>query len=344
MFKALRKRWYLIVIILAIIGFLLYRQNATKVKATKQTTHKVTKKTIKDTLSLSGKIEATEKVALRFQSSGKLTWVGVKEGDYVKKYQTLATLDQRDIQKRLQKYLNTYSQQRLTFDQTKDDDREVIIGLLTPDQRQRTMRAYEKSQFDLNNSVLDVELQSIAAESANLISPIDGVVTHADTLQAGVNITPATAEFDIVNPDTLYFSALADQTEVVKLSEGMLGSIIFDAFDDAEPVSTEIRSISFVPKDGETGTVYELKLPVTLDNKGYRLGMTGDVDFVLTEHPNVLAVPVKYISNEGDKQFVYKLVNGTAEKTYIETGLSDDTYTEVTSGLKEGDTVYDKTP
>jgi hypothetical protein len=72
--------------------------------------------------------------------------------------------------------------------------------------------------------------------------------------------------------------------------------------------------------------------------------MTGDVDFVLTEHPNVLAVPVKYISNEGDKQFVYKLVNGKAEKTYIETGLSDDTYTEVTSGLKEGDTVYDKTP
>ncbi len=344
MIKFFKKRWYVIVIPLIIIGIIIYRQNATQVKGTKETTYKVSRKTIKETLSLSGKIDATEKAALRFQSSGKLTWVGVKEGDYVKKFQTLATLDQRDIQKRLQKYLNTYAQQRLTFDQTKDDDREVIIGLLTPDQRQRTMRAYEKSQYDLNNSVLDVELQSIAAESANLISPIDGVVTHADTLQAGVNITPATAEFAIINPDTLYFSALADQTEVVKLTEGMLGSIIFDAFDSDEPVKTEIRSISFIPKDGETGTVYELKLPVTLDNKGYRLGMTGDVDFTLSERPDVIAVPVKYINNEGDKQFVYKLVNDKPEKTYVKTGLSDDTYTEVTSGLKEGETVYDKTP
>ena len=119
--KFIKNRWYLILILVLIAGFIFYRRNTDSVAKNKVDSYKIKRENLREVLTLSGEINAEEKVSLKFQTSGRLAWVGVKEGDYVKKYQTLASLDQRDIKNRLQKYLNTFVSQRLTFDQTKDD-------------------------------------------------------------------------------------------------------------------------------------------------------------------------------------------------------------------------------
>jgi multidrug efflux pump subunit AcrA (membrane-fusion protein) len=58
---------------------------------------------ISEPLILPGEIKADRQVTLRFQTSGLLTWVGVKEGEEVKKGQTLASLDKREIEKNIKK-------------------------------------------------------------------------------------------------------------------------------------------------------------------------------------------------------------------------------------------------
>src|SRR3989338_290338 len=92
------KWWYIVVILIAIGGYLFYRQQTAKSQVQLET-YTVSRETLKDSLILSGKIDATEKVDLHFQSAGRLAWVGVKEGDLVKKYQGIASLDQRQLQK-----------------------------------------------------------------------------------------------------------------------------------------------------------------------------------------------------------------------------------------------------
>src|SRR3989344_6512971 len=99
MLKIIKKRWYLILGLFLIVGFVYYQRYTAQIKAKKEkSTYTVKRQTLRDDLSLSGEIDAEEKTVLRFQTSGKLSWVGVKEGDQVKKYQTVASLDQREVQ------------------------------------------------------------------------------------------------------------------------------------------------------------------------------------------------------------------------------------------------------
>lgn len=340
----LKKRWWIILILLLVGGWIVYGQTAGKKSTTPELTYKVKRQTLRETLTFSGSVDAQEKATLRFQSSGRLAWVGVKEGDVVKKYQSIASLDQQLLKKQLEKELIAYDKQRLTFDNTTMDNDDHA---LSPDKylRQDTIDAYKKAQYDLNSSVLDVELSDISLRYSNLVSPIAGVVTSVGTKQAGVNITPTQAEFVIVNPATLYFSGAVDQTDVVKMHEGMEGEISYDSYPD-ETTPAKVQSIAFTPKLDETGTVYEVKISTIPDSTAatqlkYRLGMTGDVEFVTKKMTDVLGVPTTFIKSEGGKKYVLKKVGDKQVKTTVEVGEEIDTATVILDGLQEGDVVYD---
>jgi len=312
---------------------------------TKITTYTVKKDTLRETLTISGELEAEEKITLRFPFSGLTSWVGVKKGDFVKKNQVIASLDQKELRKTLEKYLNTYMDSRWDFEQTKDEYRQPAQGYwgLPWEQRNDIDRALQKAQFDLNNSVLDVELKDITLKYANLISPINGIVTKIDAPVAGVHVTSTQSEFEITNPDSLYFSLLPDQTEVTKLNASMSASILFDSYTE-ENVAGYIEIIDFTPKTGETNTVYEVKIRFPLQDEThtkYRLGMTGDATFTILEKPDVLVIPLTAVKIEKDKKFVYKKTGNKKEKVYVDVGIESDQMVEITGGLAEGDVIYD---
>ncbi len=312
-------------------------------KAVKEVTHTVKRETIKQTLTVTGKLDAKEKITLRFQSSGLLALVGVKEGDVVTKYQAIAGLDQAELQKNLQKYLNTYENERRDFDQTKDEYREPSQRYwgLTWDQRNDADRALQKAQFDLNSAVLDVELKNIALKYATLISPIAGVVTKVGSPIAGVNVTPTQAEFEIVNPDSIYLSVLPDQTEVSTITSSQSADIVFDAFPDTH-IQGFVQSVAFTPKTGETSTVYEVDVRFPLDTIAkYRIGMTADATFTTAEKPDVLAIPIRFLKSENGKNYVMRKTIKGKEKQYVQIGIESDDMTEITGGLAEGDILYD---
>ncbi|OGK22015.1 hypothetical protein A3C23_02900 [Candidatus Roizmanbacteria bacterium RIFCSPHIGHO2_02_FULL_37_13b] len=296
---------------------------------------KVKRSDIEKTLTLSGNINVEEKTTLRFQTSGRLTYVGVKEGDFVKKNQLVAMLDQRTVKKSLEKDLNDYLKTRWDFEQDKDDNKYSVIT-------DSVKRILEKSQFDLNNAVLDVELQSLAVEYSKLFSPIEGIVTSVATPYAGVNITPTQAEIVIMNPKTIYLSAQADQDEIITIKEGMTGKLILDSYPNEEVQGT-INKIAFTPSQGETGTVYEVKISIPFDNSGskFRLGMSGDITFVTEKKSNVLHIPVKFVFEENNKSYVNILKDKKKIKQPVKTGLETDEDFEITSGLADGDTIYD---
>jgi membrane fusion protein, multidrug efflux system len=335
-----KKRWYILLILAVGVGWYLNQQRITQAKIAKESTYTVDRQDMKELLSLAGEISADEHVILRFQTSGRLAWVGVKEGDAVKKYQTLATLDQRDLKKNLQKKLLTYAQTRNSFDQTGSDNQRVGDQPTTDwGLGDKMKRLLENAQYGLDSSVLDVELTQLSIEYSNLFTPIEGIVTRADSKYAGVNITPSQAEFEIINPSTLFFAFTADQTEVTKLSEGMKGDIALDSFPDKTNTG-DLYYVSYTPKVGESGTVYEGRVRIPeITASQYRFGMTGDVTFVLNEKRNIVVVQDKLIKSEGDKKFVWKKVNGQQVKTYVTTGLETDGLVEILKGVESGDVI-----
>jgi RND family efflux transporter MFP subunit len=340
LFNFLKKRWYIILIIFIAVGVYLYQQRSAQAIKAKESTYTIGRQDMKEMLSLAGEIQADEHIVLRFQTSGRLAWVGVKEGDTVKKYQTIASLDQREVKKKLQKSLLSYAQTRNSFDQTGSDNQRIGDQPTNDlDLGDKMKRLLENAQYGLTSSVLDVELTNLAIEYSNLSTPIDGVIIRADSKYAGVNITPSQAEFEVVNPKTLYFSFTADQTEITKLSEGMQGELNMDSFPNEKKEGT-LYYISYTPKAGETGTVYEGRLKIPSDSvTRYRLGMTGDASFTLSEKKNVVVIADKFIRTEGDNKYVTRIKNGKEEKVLIKTGLETDGYLEILSGVEEGDIV-----
>jgi len=333
-------KWWIGLASIILVGVVIY-VFFLRPKPPQEVGYKVEASDLEDVLALSGFVDAEEVVDLHFQSSGRLSWVGVKEGDRVKKYQGIASLDQRQLQKSIEKYLNVYDKQRRTFDQSEDDNFDQSVIGISEEIRSRAKRIFESSQFDLNNSVLDVELQTIVKEYAYLYTPIEGIVTKVSAPKAGMNVTFSDI-YQVINPTSLYFSLSVDQTEVVRIAEGMKGSITLDAFPD-KTIQGVITGVSFTPKANEAGTVYEVKMSITTtEETPYRIGMTGDVEFVLDKIPNTIAVPFAYVGEENDgKKYVLKEVKGKREKTSVTIGKEYEGQIQILSGLVINDTIFE---
>ncbi len=333
--------WKLIgIALLAVAGLLFWSNRAAAQKTTASiTTTTVARHNFSKTLSSSGKTKAEKAVELKFQASGKLTWVGVKEGDTVKAYQALAGLDRREVQKNLEKALRDYSSERNDFEQTW---RVTYDGKTPNDAFNDTVkRILEKNQWDLEKAVLDVELKHLSLEFATLVTPISGIVTHIDTPVAGVNITPATAVFAVADPSSLLFEANVDETDVGSLTIGQQAAITLDAFPDATYSGT-ISYISYISQQSSGGaTVFPVKITFA-SPENLRIGLNGDITIVTDQKDDALTVPTEAIREEKGETYVYKKLNGKYEKIKVTTGTKNEDEVIVTEGLTEGDTVVTK--
>lgn len=330
-------------IILASVGIYWVNRTADKNTASAIITATVKKKDFIKTISSSGKTSAAKSVDLKFQTSGKLTWVGVKEGASVSAYQTLATLDNREVQKNLEKALRDYSNERNDFDEAS----QITYGIRKSDTTNNLLgdtirRLLQKNQWDLEKAVLDVELKSIALEYSSLVTPIAGMVTHIDTPVAGVNITPATAVFQVVDPSSIVFEAKIDEVDVGTLAIGQEAIITLDAFPDKKFTG----AISYISYAAETSTGGATVFPVKIafpDTERLRIGLNGDVTIETNKQQNVLAVPVASIREDAAGKYVYrKTVRSTYEKVPVQTGEFNDDEIVVTSGLQENDSIVTK--
>jgi len=299
----------------------------------------VKKGNIAKTLVFAGKIDAENFAVLHFQASGQLAWLGVKEGDLVKKWQAVASLDKESLKKSLEKEMNDYLTSRWNFEDTQDAYKETRERKLITDEIKRIL---DRQQFTLDNSVLDYEIANLTVKYATLISPLSGIVTGIENSTVGVNITPLNFSVTIIDPSSIYFKSEVDEEDIKYLSEKQNAIIILDSFSGLE-INSFLTDISFTPIEGQTSTTYKIKFSLPLDNSElkYRLGMNGDAKIVLEEKDNVLLVPIDAYLEEGDKKYVY-LKDPKFKKIFrqeIKTGLESDEEIEITDGLTEGQTI-----
>lgn len=303
----------------------------------KYETTKVKRETISQTISASGEIRAEKQVTLTFQTSGQLAWVGIKEGDRVKAWQAIAALDRRELEKDLKKKLLAYMNERWDFEQTQEDynigGRPLEkVGVLTEAER----RILQKAQFDLNSTVLDVEIKDLAYKLATIITPIAGIVTKIDVPIAGVNITPATAEFVVADPSQMKFVANVDETDIGLVNLGQKGRVLLDAYADEEfeGVVTKIAFSSITTRGGGTAFEIEISLPENTDQR-FKVGMNGDAEIILAEKEEVLSVPTEAIETREGKTYVEIVEGRRLKEVEVETGISSDTRIEIVKGLNQ---------
>lgn len=293
-------------------------------------------KSIKSELTLAGSIDASEIAPLRFQNSGKLVWVGVKVGDKVRRGQAIASLDKEELKKSLQSQYNNYRTQLSKFWDTQDQYKDMVIS-------DTMRRILDRTQYSLDNTVISYEIADMAIKEATLYSPIAGIVTDIQQPLAGTNITPATATFTIINPDSIFFRSEIDQEEVTQVKVGQKAILSIDSF-PGKNYDSEITYVSFAPIAGQSSTTYEIrfKLPVKNQDLSYRLGMDGDATITLAQSDQTLVIPLDAINSEKDQYFVWIKKDGQLEKSYVKTGIENETEVQILEGLDSHEQVVIK--
>lgn len=170
-----------------------------------------------------------------------------------------------------------------------------------------------------------------------LTAPFDGVVTHMD-YKVGDNLLDTTEDkfATLENPDFIIVTIPLDQMDVVRVQKDMPATVIFDAV-PGQTFDGVIDEIDSTPME-QSGVVsynVSVKLP-TPKNLTLLSGMTATVQIQTSKKDNALVVPNLALRYQGSTATV-QLANG--QRVDVQTGVTDGQYTEITSGLQEGQSV-----
>ena len=331
--KFLVKNWKKItaVLVVFIVLFLIFRNKNKEVE-----TAMIQKGNIKEELVLSGSVNATNYAKLSFETSGKIVYVGVKEGEKVNKGRLISKLDATVLNSSYQTALSNLRIQEATVanihDQVKGNDDDESFA-------QKDLRTTAEANKDKAYEAVIAAKRNL--DGASLYAPFNGIITYLNHPFVGVYTSLGAIEAEIIDPTTMYFDVLADQTEVTTLSVDQKVEIVLDSFDE-KGFSGIVENISFVPKIGEAGSVYSVKVKFTdvdLLSSKFKIAMTGDARFVTSEKKDVLYIPSNFVKQ--DKTGKYIKTNSKGNKVYIETGIESEDNTEIIGDIKEGQTVYD---
>jgi len=174
-------------------------------------------------------------------------------------------------------------------------------------------------------------------------APFDGVLAEVST-EVGEWATPSPpalpipAVIDILDPSSIYISAPMDEVDSARLRPGLSTRITVDSYRDRTFDGTLARIAPYVlDREAQNRTVeVEVELSPGAGAVTLLPGTSADVEIILSIREEVLRVPSSSLLEGGS---VLVLADGSLHQRQIETGLRNWDYTEVVSGLAEGEQV-----
>ncbi|MBO4750731.1 MAG: hypothetical protein J5546_10470 [Lachnospiraceae bacterium] len=141
--------------------------------------------------------------------------------------------------------------------------------------------------------------------------------------------------------------AVADMTQMVLKSDYVNNNRIKNAQEvyaliDGKKYKVQYQAISsdeYARQSANGGKVYSTFYLAEEDLSAVNIGDYAVIVVITKRYQNVLSIPKGSIRKDEMGSFVYRYEDGKSIRVNISTGFSDGTYTEITSGLSEGDKV-----
>jgi RND family efflux transporter MFP subunit len=330
-------KWFWVIPVIALI--IVWRVFVGVNKTTKVQVVKVAQGNLVQSVSTSGKIKADQYSQLTFPSGGKVAAVFVKTGDKVQKGAWIAQLDAVPLNAIYQQALNTRRNTQAAVDsihdQVKNNDSAETFA----------QKATRTAAEVVNDNAWDAVLAAQDNLTNTMIyAPFAGVIDTVSPSSPGMQVLPGAANYTIVNPDTVYFDAEVEETDLPNVAVGQIVNIKLDAYpnDSYQGTVTSVGMVAFMSATGGNAYHVRISLPENTNMK-FKVGMGGDVDIVFNTIENVLKVPVSAIVTDTNN-YVWEVVNGSAKKVTIEVGGANNDEEEIKSGVTEGQTIISQPP
>jgi macrolide-specific efflux system membrane fusion protein len=347
----MKKKWFIIIGIIVLVGVLVvvgtnvFRGNDKKSSALQ--TAQVVKRDIGSTVLATGIIKpmvgAEVKVGSRI--SGVVKRLRANIGDHVKSGQIIAELDDAELQARLNQNLAalakaqadlTYA--RSVFERTQSLRRKELVSTQDADQAETSLKTAEAQ---LKQAEANLEYAKVQVSYTTIFSPISGVIASVST-QEGETVSASLAAptfVSIIDLRRLEVQVYVDETDIGKIKVGQEASFTVDTYPDTDFKGTVT---AIYPKAVIQDNVvnYIVTAEIT-DSQGklLRPEMTTNVTISLETRKNVLAVPTNAITRERGDRYVTVIEGEKRIQRKVKAGWKDNGFTEIISGLKEGETI-----
>ena len=203
---------------------------------------------------------------------------------------------------------------------------------------------------NLTNAKNSVENAQNRLDDYSITSPITGTVVEKD-VKAGDNVGTGSNSNNtlciIYDLSYLKMTLNIDELDIDNVEVGQTVNITSDA-KEGQTFTGVVTKVSVVGTTSGGTTTYPVTVRID-DTEGLRPGMNVDAEIVLSSADDVLAIPSLAVNRgntvliTADSPSAANALDQEAPDGYVyvqvETGVSDDSYIEVTSGLREGDTV-----
>lgn len=169
-----------------------------------------------------------------------------------------------------------------------------------------------------------------------LTAPYDCVVV-ATNLPNEDEVCTTSHYVEVKSIDSLSMNLSVSESDINKIEIGDAVDITITATN--EKLEGYITSISEVGTYSSSGSYFSAK--VTFENNGnLKIGMSASCEIIIEKAESVVALPLEAVQTSDDGKYVVVVNNdGSTSEVSVETGISNDAYIEIKSGISEGTTV-----
>lgn len=321
---------------------------------------KVALKTLQNSVTATGTIEAVTSVTVGTQVSGIVNKLYVDYNSQVKKGQVIAELDKTNLLSELNtaKANLASAQSSLNYQAANMERYKTLFkkGLVSADEYENALLTYRQAKEQVASSKENVQRAQTNLGYATITSPIDGTVIsksveEGQTVAASFN-TPElfTIAKDLTNMQVV---ANVDEADIGGVKEGDRVTFTVDAYPD-DTFEGTVKQVRLEATTTNNVVTYEVVISAPNADLKLKPGLTANVTIYTQERSGVLAVANKALRFTPTKETVGKdmkivdckgknkiwTLNGNTLTAHpVTIGQSDGINTEITKGLKQGDKI-----
>ena len=337
-----------------------------------------TNKSLELSIEASGEIEAISTIEIKSKASGEVLFLGAEVGDYIKKGDVLARIDQRTPN-------NILAQAQADLELSKvrlgNAQSQLIRGEALHDEGSISDKAFEDIQETYASAKSSVIRTEVNLENANISlddtivrSPTEGTVIKRNVEVGQVISSPSVAVgggtvlMQMADLGSVRVRALVDEIDVGKVRVGQEVSIKVSAYRDRQFFG-KVSKIEPLSKVEQNVTTFPILIDIDNKDNLLLLGMNTDVIIQILDESVSISIPTGSLRTRKDiksaaamleipeqkvadflknkvkgesfnKFIVIKESNTGPELAWVQIGKSDLSNVEVITGLVNGDKVF----
>ena len=344
---------FILIVVLAAGFFLLRSRLATGAEVETVNAAFTNPSQVNAVLTASGYVVAQQKAAVASKGTGRLVYLGVEEGDRVRKGQVIARLEDEDVVAALAKSRADYEVAKADlYDarQTLDRQKTLYASSLTSKADLDAAEArFLRVEATIRSTEAALKGAEVALENTRIRAPFDGTVLTKDA-NVGEVVAPFASSANsrgavvtVADMTSLQVEADVSESNITRVSIGQPCEIILDAYADKRyrgtvhkivptadrAKATVLTKVAFIDRDERV--LPEMSAKVTFLSPGTQGTVLGA--------PPVVTIPATCLTSRRGTPVVFVVRDGIAQETPVTTGQPFGSSVEIKEGLSQGDRV-----